>query len=65
MRLDVTEASDEYDEQLKQLGVRGVPSVILFESGGAEAGRLDGVAAPDDVVGLVEALDLDFQGVRY
>jgi len=53
VRLDVTEPSAANDDQLDELMVHAVPTVLLFQADGSEVGRLEGGFAAVDVERLV------------
>ncbi len=48
-KADITSESEAVDDLVDQYQVRGVPTVIIYDSGGAEVRRLVGYTGPDEM----------------
>jgi len=54
IKLDLTKTTEESKTLLKKYNVIGMPTVILFDSGGNELYRFEGFKPPDEVVQLLQ-----------
>ena len=53
LKADITNESDQVNDLVERYQVRGVPTVIVFDSSGAEVQRLVGYTGPDEMADVM------------
>jgi thiol:disulfide interchange protein DsbD len=57
VKMDFTRGGEAYQAAAERYGIRGLPTVILYDSSGEEAARFFGFKGPEEVLALMRSVE--------